>query len=56
VSKVKQFLLYLLEQGNANKITNKRENPLEKKKHQHKLKIKGIQNKNLLKRNQNYCE
>uniref|UniRef100_F1LPE2 SEL1L2 adaptor subunit of SYVN1 ubiquitin ligase n=2 Tax=Rattus norvegicus TaxID=10116 RepID=F1LPE2_RAT len=54
VSKVKQFLSHLLEQGKANKIANKRENPLEKKKHQHKLKIKGIQNKNLLKRNQNY--
>nr|XP_034351303.1 protein sel-1 homolog 2 isoform X2 [Arvicanthis niloticus] len=54
VSKVKQFLSNLLEQVNANKITNKRENSLGKKKHQLKLKIKGIQNKNLLKKNQNY--
>uniref|UniRef100_A0A8C8UKT5 Sel-1 suppressor of lin-12-like 2 (C. elegans) n=2 Tax=Peromyscus maniculatus bairdii TaxID=230844 RepID=A0A8C8UKT5_PERMB len=54
VSKVKQFLSNLLEQGKSSKITNKRENPLEKKKNQHKLKIKGIQNKDLLKRNQNY--
>ncbi|XP_069863789.1 protein sel-1 homolog 2 isoform X3 [Dipodomys merriami] len=51
VNKVKRLLTQILEQRKLNKLTNKREYLLEKKKGQHKLKIKGIQNKDVPRRN-----
>ncbi|XP_016067421.1 PREDICTED: protein sel-1 homolog 2 [Miniopterus natalensis] len=56
VNEISQFLSYILERRKLVKIINKRENLLEKKKNQHKLRIKGIQNKDLLKSNQNYLK
>ncbi|XP_054579901.1 protein sel-1 homolog 2 isoform X4 [Eptesicus fuscus] len=56
VNKIKQFLSYILERRKLIKVINKRENLLEKKKNQHKLRIKGIRNKDISKRNKNYSK
>nr|KAF6472436.1 SEL1L2 adaptor subunit of ERAD E3 ligase [Molossus molossus] len=56
VNEIKQFLSHILERRKLVKVMNKRENLLEKKKSQHKLRIKGIQNKDLPKRSQNYLK
>ncbi|CAK6447416.1 unnamed protein product [Pipistrellus nathusii] len=56
VNKIKQFLSYILERRKLVKVINKRENLLEKKKNQHKLRIKGIRNKDISKRNKNYLK
>ncbi|VTJ76204.1 Hypothetical predicted protein, partial [Marmota monax] len=54
VNEVKQYLSHILERRRSRKVINKRENLLGKKKKQHKLKMKGIQNKDFLKRNKNH--
>ncbi|XP_037350355.1 protein sel-1 homolog 2 isoform X7 [Talpa occidentalis] len=53
VNELKQFLSQVLERRTLNKVINKRENLLEKR-NQHKLRIKGIQNKDVSKRNKNH--
>ncbi|XP_015331794.1 protein sel-1 homolog 2 isoform X2 [Marmota marmota marmota] len=56
VNEVKQYLSHILERRRSRKVINKRENLLGKKKKQHKLKMKGIQNKDFLKRNKNHLK
>ncbi|MBZ3886277.1 Protein sel-1-like protein 2, partial [Sciurus carolinensis] len=56
VNEVKQFLSHILERRRSSKVINKRENLLGKKKKQHKLKMKGILNKDLLERNKNHLK
>ncbi|XP_008055310.1 protein sel-1 homolog 2 [Carlito syrichta] len=56
VNEIKQFLSHILEQRKSSKVIRNRENLLEKKKNQHKIRIKGIQNKHLLKRNKNHLK
>ncbi|PNJ55453.1 SEL1L2 isoform 5 [Pongo abelii] len=51
VNEIKQYLSHILEQRTSSSVINKREN-LEKK-NQRKIRIKGIQNKDILKRNKN---
>ncbi|KAG8519848.1 LOW QUALITY PROTEIN: Protein sel-1-2, partial [Galemys pyrenaicus] len=53
VNEMKQFLSHVLERRKLSKVINKRENLLEKR-NQHKLRIKGIQYKDLPKRNKNH--
>ncbi|KAL2764017.1 protein sel-1-like protein 2 isoform 1 precursor [Daubentonia madagascariensis] len=53
VNQTQQFLSHILEQKKLSEVINKRENLLEKKKNHHKIRIKGIQNKDLLKRSKN---
>ncbi|XP_035158741.1 protein sel-1 homolog 2 isoform X12 [Callithrix jacchus] len=55
-NKIKQYLSHILEQRTSSNIINKRENLLEKKKNQHKITIKEIQNKDILKRNKNHLQ
>ncbi|XP_029773189.1 protein sel-1 homolog 2 isoform X7 [Suricata suricatta] len=54
VNEVKQFLSHILERRKLLKVIYQRENALVKRKIQRKLRIKGIQNKDLSKRNKNY--
>nr|XP_023481869.1 protein sel-1 homolog 2 isoform X3 [Equus caballus] len=56
MNEIKQFLSHTLEQRKLNKVINKRETLLGKKKNQRKLRIKGIQNKDLLKRNKSHSK
>ncbi|KAM4842088.1 protein sel-1 homolog 2 isoform 1-T1 [Thomomys bottae] len=56
VNKVKQLLSHILEQRKLSKVINKKEYLLEKKRNQHKLKIKGIPNKDVPKRNKNHLK
>lgn len=56
MNEVKQFLSHILERRKLIKVTNKRENLLEREKNQHKLRIKGIHNKDVLKRNKKHCK
>nr|XP_054398007.1 protein sel-1 homolog 2 isoform X3 [Pongo abelii] len=51
VNEIKQYLSHILEQRTSSSVINKREN-LEKE-NQRKIRIKGIQNKDILKRNKN---
>ncbi|XP_042637662.1 protein sel-1 homolog 2 [Orycteropus afer afer] len=53
VNEIKQLLSRLLEERKLSKVISKRENILEKKKNQSKIRIRGIQNKNLLMINKN---
>uniref|UniRef100_A0A5F9CW78 SEL1L2 adaptor subunit of SYVN1 ubiquitin ligase n=1 Tax=Oryctolagus cuniculus TaxID=9986 RepID=A0A5F9CW78_RABIT len=53
MNEIKPFLSHKLERKKLSKITSRREYILEKKKNQHKIRIKGIQNKDLLKKNKN---
>ncbi|XP_040837128.1 protein sel-1 homolog 2 isoform X3 [Ochotona curzoniae] len=53
MNEIKPFLLSKLERKKVSKLTSKREYILEKKKNQHKIRIKGIQDEYLLKRNKN---
>ncbi|XP_033041460.1 protein sel-1 homolog 2 isoform X3 [Trachypithecus francoisi] len=55
VNEIKQYLSHILEQRTSSNVINKRENLLEKKKNQHKIRIKGIQNKDIL-RNKNHLQ
>ncbi|XP_073734514.1 protein sel-1 homolog 2 isoform X10 [Callorhinus ursinus] len=54
-NELKQFLSHILERRKLIKVIYQRENALGKKKIQRKLRIKGIQNKDLSKRNKNHC-
>ncbi|XP_004412917.1 PREDICTED: protein sel-1 homolog 2 [Odobenus rosmarus divergens] len=54
VNELKQFLSHILERRKLIKVIYQRENALGKKKIQRKLRIKGIQNKDLSKRNKNH--
>ena len=56
MSEIKQYLSNILEQKKSMNVINKKENLLEKKKNQHKLRIKGIRNKHLWKRTKNHCK
>ncbi|XP_076971248.1 protein sel-1 homolog 2 isoform X5 [Tamandua tetradactyla] len=56
VNEIKRFLSHVLERRKLVKVINKKENFLEKKKSQSKRRIKGIQNKGLLKRNKNHLK
>ncbi|XP_011527678.1 protein sel-1 homolog 2 isoform X5 [Homo sapiens] len=56
VNEIKQYLSHILEQRTSSNVINKRENLLEKKKNQRKIRIKGIQNKDILKRNKNHLQ
>ncbi|XP_029075123.1 protein sel-1 homolog 2 isoform X2 [Monodon monoceros] len=56
VSEIKQYLSNILEQKKSINVINKKENLLEKKKNQHKLRIKGIRNKHLWKRSKNHLK
>nr|XP_020764445.1 protein sel-1 homolog 2 isoform X4 [Odocoileus virginianus texanus] len=56
VNKVKQDLSNILEQGKPINIISKKENLLENKKNQHKLRRKGIRNKDLWKRNKDHLK
>lgn len=56
MNEIKPFLLSKLERKKLSKLTSKREYILEKKKNQHKIRIKGIQNEYLLERNKNQCK
>ncbi|XP_073734513.1 protein sel-1 homolog 2 isoform X9 [Callorhinus ursinus] len=53
-NELKQFLSHILERRKLIKVIYQRENALGKKKIQRKLRIKGIQNKDLSKRNKNH--
>ncbi|XP_058535453.1 protein sel-1 homolog 2 isoform X2 [Ochotona princeps] len=53
MNEIKPFLSSKLERKKLSKLTSKREYILEKKKNQHKIRIKGIKNENLWKRNKN---
>ncbi|XP_049507119.1 protein sel-1 homolog 2-like [Panthera uncia] len=53
VNEVKRFLSHILERRKLIKVIYQRENALGKKKIQRKLRIRGIQNKDLSKRNKN---
>ncbi|KAL4680709.1 hypothetical protein H8959_022650 [Pygathrix nigripes] len=55
VNEIKQYLSHILEQRTSSNVINKRENLLEKKKNQRKIRIKGIQNKDIL-RNKNHLQ
>ncbi|XP_070937031.1 protein sel-1 homolog 2-like isoform X2 [Macaca nemestrina] len=52
-NEIKQYLPHILEQRTSSNVINKRENLLEEKKNQ--CKIKGIQNKDIL-RNKNHLQ
>uniref|UniRef100_A0A667H3Z1 SEL1L2 adaptor subunit of SYVN1 ubiquitin ligase n=2 Tax=Lynx canadensis TaxID=61383 RepID=A0A667H3Z1_LYNCA len=54
VNEVKRFLSHILERRKLIKVIYQRENALGKKKIQRKLRIRGIQNKDLSKRNKNH--
>uniref|UniRef100_A0A2K6E8X0 SEL1L2 adaptor subunit of SYVN1 ubiquitin ligase n=1 Tax=Macaca nemestrina TaxID=9545 RepID=A0A2K6E8X0_MACNE len=54
-NEIKQYLPHILEQRTSSNVINKRENLLEKKKNQRKIRIKGIQNKDIL-RNKNHLQ
>uniref|UniRef100_A0A2K5YLQ6 SEL1L2 adaptor subunit of SYVN1 ubiquitin ligase n=1 Tax=Mandrillus leucophaeus TaxID=9568 RepID=A0A2K5YLQ6_MANLE len=54
-NEIKQYLPHTLEQRTSSNVINKRENLLEKKKNQRKIRIKGIQNKDIL-RNKNHLQ
>ncbi|XP_055229526.1 protein sel-1 homolog 2 isoform X10 [Gorilla gorilla gorilla] len=56
VNEIKQYLSHILEQRTSSNVINKRENLLEKKKNQRKIRIKGIQNKDILKRSKNHLQ
>lgn len=56
MNKIKQDLPNILEQGKPINVISKKENPLENKKNQHKLRRKGIRNKDLWKRNKDHCK
>ncbi|XP_054961053.1 protein sel-1 homolog 2 isoform X5 [Pan paniscus] len=56
VNEIKQYLSHILEQRTSSNVINKRENLLEKKKNQRKIRIKGFQNKDILKRNKNHLQ
>ncbi|KAM9682032.1 protein sel-1 homolog 2 isoform 2-T2 [Dama dama] len=56
VNKVKQDLSNILEQGKPINVISKKENLLENKKNQHKLRRKGIRNKDLWKRNKDHLK
>ncbi|KAF6089298.1 SEL1L2 adaptor subunit of ERAD E3 ligase [Phyllostomus discolor] len=53
-NEIKQFLSHILERRKLVKIINNKENLIEKKKNQRKLRIKGVQSKDLSKTYQNY--
>ncbi|XP_010632404.1 protein sel-1 homolog 2 isoform X2 [Fukomys damarensis] len=55
VNEDKQFVSHMLEQKKSGEVINARENLLERKK-QHKLKIQGIENRDLPKRNTNHLK
>ncbi|XP_072656128.1 protein sel-1 homolog 2 isoform X5 [Canis lupus baileyi] len=54
VNEIKQFLSHILERRKLIKVIYQRENAVGKKKIQRKLRIKGIQNKDLSKRNKTH--
>ncbi|XP_050601587.1 protein sel-1 homolog 2 isoform X3 [Macaca thibetana thibetana] len=54
-NEIKQYLPHILEQRTSSNVINKRENLLEKQKNQRKIRIKGIQNKDIL-RNKNHLQ
>ncbi|XP_012659563.1 protein sel-1 homolog 2 [Otolemur garnettii] len=56
VNRTQQFLSHTLEQRKLNRVISRRENLLEKKKNRHKVRTKGIQNKDLLKRSKNHLK
>ena len=56
MNKVKQYLTNILEQRKPINVISKKENLLENKKNHHKLRRKGIQNKDLWKRNKDHCK
>uniref|UniRef100_A0A2I3HAW0 SEL1L2 adaptor subunit of SYVN1 ubiquitin ligase n=1 Tax=Nomascus leucogenys TaxID=61853 RepID=A0A2I3HAW0_NOMLE len=56
VNEIKQYLSHILEQRTSSNVINKRENLLEKKKNQRKIRTKGIQKKDILKRNKNHLQ
>uniref|UniRef100_A0A452ER73 SEL1L2 adaptor subunit of SYVN1 ubiquitin ligase n=1 Tax=Capra hircus TaxID=9925 RepID=A0A452ER73_CAPHI len=56
VNKVKQYLSNVLEQRKPINVISKKENLLENKKNHHKLRRKGIRNKDLWKRNEDHLE
>nr|XP_010589827.1 protein sel-1 homolog 2 [Loxodonta africana] len=55
-NEIQQLLSHILEQRKLSKIINEREKLSEKKKSQSKIRIRGIQNKNLLKRHKNHLK
>ncbi|KAI4575282.1 hypothetical protein MJG53_011485, partial [Ovis ammon polii x Ovis aries] len=56
VNNVKRYLSNVLEQRKPINVISKKENLLENKKNHHKLRRKGIQNKDLWKRNKDHLE
>uniref|UniRef100_A0A8C5VEN8 SEL1L2 adaptor subunit of SYVN1 ubiquitin ligase n=1 Tax=Microcebus murinus TaxID=30608 RepID=A0A8C5VEN8_MICMU len=56
VNQTQQLLSHILERRKLSKVISKRENLLDKKKNLHKIRIKGIQNKDLLKRSKNHLK
>uniref|UniRef100_A0A8C0LPX1 SEL1L2 adaptor subunit of SYVN1 ubiquitin ligase n=1 Tax=Canis lupus dingo TaxID=286419 RepID=A0A8C0LPX1_CANLU len=56
VNEIKQFLSHILERRKLIKVIYQRENAVGKKKIQRKLRIKGIQNKDLSKRNKTHSK
>uniref|UniRef100_A0A4W2CCC2 Uncharacterized protein n=1 Tax=Bos indicus x Bos taurus TaxID=30522 RepID=A0A4W2CCC2_BOBOX len=56
VNKVKQYLSNILEQRKPINVISKKENLLENKKNHHKLRRKGIRNKDLWKRNKDHLK
>lgn len=56
MNEIKQFLSHILERRKLIKVIYQRENAVGKKKIQRKLRIKGIQNKDLSKRNKTHCK
>ncbi|XP_012495896.1 PREDICTED: protein sel-1 homolog 2 [Propithecus coquereli] len=56
VNQTQQFLSHILERRKLSKVISKKENLLDEKKNHHKIRIKGIQNKDLLKRSKNHLK
>ncbi|XP_069352219.1 protein sel-1 homolog 2 isoform X2 [Eulemur rufifrons] len=56
VNQTQQFLSHILERRKLSEVISKREHFLDKKKNHHKIRIKGIQNKDLLKRSENHLK
>ncbi|XP_045384102.1 protein sel-1 homolog 2 isoform X2 [Lemur catta] len=56
VNQTQQFLSHILERRKLSEVISKRENFLDKKKNHHKIRIKGIQNKDFLKRSKNHLK
>uniref|UniRef100_A0A8C9DDD6 SEL1L2 adaptor subunit of SYVN1 ubiquitin ligase n=1 Tax=Prolemur simus TaxID=1328070 RepID=A0A8C9DDD6_PROSS len=56
VNQTQQFLSHILERRKLSDVISKRENFLDKKKNHHKIRIKGIQNKDFLKRSKNHLK